>query len=75
MNYKKLGSILGKIMVLEGILMLAPLAVSLIYKEPLIHILAFLIPIVILAVFGLLLQLLKPEHPRVCDPQQEQPLQ
>ena len=33
MNYKKLGKILGKIMILEGILMLAPLAVSLIYKE------------------------------------------
>jgi hypothetical protein len=33
MNYKKLGKILGKIMVLEGVLMLAPLLVSLIYKE------------------------------------------
>ena len=32
MNYKKLGKILGKILVLEGILMLAPLAVSLIYQ-------------------------------------------
>ena len=33
MNYKKLGEILGKIMLLEGALMLAPLLVSLIYKE------------------------------------------
>ena len=33
MNYKKLGKILGKIMVLEAIMMLAPLAVSVIYKE------------------------------------------
>lgn len=62
MNYKKLGRILGKIMILEGILMLAPLAVSLIYKESLIHILAFFIPIVILAVLGLLLQ--KPKSER-----------
>ena len=43
MNYKKLGKILGKIMILEGILMLAPLAVSLIYKEGIIHIFAFII--------------------------------
>ena len=62
MNYKKLGKILGKIMILEGILMLAPLAVSLIYGEPFSHSLAFLIPIVILAALGLLLQAPKPER-------------
>ena len=62
MNYKKLGTILGKIMVLEGVLMLAPLVVSLIYRESLTHVLAFLIPIVILAALGLLLQTLKPER-------------
>lgn len=62
MNYKKLGAILGKIMVLEGILMLAPLAVSLIYRESFVHILAFLIPIVILAGLGLLLQIPKAER-------------
>ena len=45
MNYKKLGKILGKIMILEGILMLAPLAVSLIYKERLLNVFAFAIPI------------------------------
>ena len=33
MNYKLLGKILGKIMILEGVLMVAPLIVSLIYKE------------------------------------------
>ena len=32
MNYKKLGKILGKIMILESILMLAPLAVAFIYN-------------------------------------------
>ncbi len=62
MNYKKLGAILGKIMVLEGILMLAPLAVSLIYREPFVNVLAFLAPIIGLVVFGMLLQLPKPER-------------
>ncbi len=62
MEYKKLGRILGKIMILEGILMLAPLAVSVIYKESFIHILAFLIPCIILIVLGFLLQIPKPER-------------
>lgn len=62
MHYKKLGKILGKIMILEGILMLAPLAVSLIYQESLLHILAFAIPIFILVLLGFLLQIPKPEQ-------------
>ena len=62
MNYKKLGKILGKIMILEGILMLAPLAVSFIYKESLVHILAFLIPIIAVTAIGFLLQIPKPER-------------
>lgn len=62
MNYKKLGKILGKIMILEGILMLAPLAVSLVYKESLVHILAFLIPIIIVTAIGFLLQVPKPKR-------------
>ena len=62
MNYKKLGKILGKIMILEGVLMLAPLAVSFIYKESFIHILAFLIPIIAVTVIGFLLQIPKPER-------------
>ncbi len=62
MNYKKLGKILGKILILEGILMLAPLGVSLIYKESFLHILAFLIPIAIVACIGFLLQIPKPER-------------
>ena len=57
MNYKKLGQILGKIMILEGVLMLAPLAVSLIYKESMTHVLAFLFPIIAVAGIGFLLQL------------------
>lgn len=61
MNYKKLGKILGKIMILESVLMLSPLAVSFIYKESFIHKLAFVIPILALALFGFLLQTAKPE--------------
>jgi trk system potassium uptake protein TrkH len=62
MNYKYLLKILGKIMVLEGGLMLAPLAVSLIYKEPLRHVLAFVFPVVLLFLMGFLLQILKPKR-------------
>lgn len=62
MNYKKLGKILGKIMILEGVLMLAPLLVSLIYKESLTNALAFLLPSAALAGLGLLLQIPKPKR-------------
>ncbi|MBQ3004528.1 MAG: TrkH family potassium uptake protein [Clostridia bacterium] len=62
MNYRLLGKILGKIMILEAILMLAPLAVSLVYQESFIHILAFLIPIAILTVLGFALQIPKPKR-------------
>ncbi len=62
MNYSKLGCILGKIMILEGILMLAPLAVSFIYQESFIHKLAFFVPIVILGMIGGLLQRIKPRR-------------
>ena len=62
MNYKKLGKILGKIMILEGILMLAPLAVSFLYKESPVHILAFFIPMIAVTAIGFLLQLPKPER-------------
>lgn len=62
MNYKKLGKILGKIMILEAILMLAPFAVALIYDAGARNILAFLIPIFVLTLLGFLMQLLKPQR-------------
>ncbi len=62
MNYTKLGKILGKIMILEAILMLAPLAVAIIYNEGARNITAFAVPIVLLAVFGSLLQIPKPKR-------------
>ena len=61
MNYKLLGRILGKIMILEGILMLAPFAVSIIYKEGLLNNFAFAIPIFLLVLLGSLLQIPKPK--------------
>lgn len=62
MEYKKIGRILGKVMIIEAVLMLAPLAVSLIYKESLAHTLAFFIPIIILSALGILLQFPKPKR-------------
>lgn len=62
MNYKKLAKILGKIMILEAVLMLAPLAVSFIYQESFAHKLAFIAPIAALGVIGFLFQLPKPSR-------------
>ena len=62
MNYSKLGKILGKIMLLEAILMLAPLAVAIIYKENPRNIVAFAVPIIALTVLGALSQRLKPQR-------------
>ncbi len=62
MNYKKLGKILGKIMVLEAVLMLAPLAVAFIYREGVKNILAFAIPVLALTLIGFLLQIPKPDR-------------
>ncbi len=62
MNFKKLGKILGKIMMVEGALMFAPLIVSFIYQEDLKHKLGFIVPIILLFGFGSLFQLLKPKR-------------
>jgi trk system potassium uptake protein TrkH len=62
MNYKLLGKVLGKIMILEGALMIAPLIVSLIYKEGLVNYIAFIVPILSLFLFGALMQIPKPKR-------------
>lgn len=62
MNYKLLGKVLGKIMILEGVLMLAPLVVSFIYSEGLKNHIAFIVPIVALFLLGGLMQLSKPKR-------------
>jgi trk system potassium uptake protein TrkH len=62
MEYRNLGKILGKVMMLEALLMCAPLAVALIYRESLTNILAFLLPIGILFLLGGLMQIPKPKR-------------
>ena len=62
MNYKLLGKILGKIMIMESILMLAPLLISFIYQEGLRNNIAFAVPIAALLLFGLLLQRPTPQR-------------
>lgn len=57
MNYRLVSNILGKVMLLEAALMIPSLIVSLIYKEESAS--AFLITIVILAVIGFGLSLIK----------------
>lgn len=60
MNYKILAKLLGKIMVLEGALMTAPLLVSLIYREGMRQAIAFLLPALVLLVLGFAAQRLRP---------------
>ena len=62
MNYRVLGKILGKIMLLEACLMAAPLLVSFLYREALRYQLAFFVPMVLLGVIGALLQMPKPRR-------------
>ena len=62
MNLSMVRNIVGKIMVLTGTLMIFPLITSLIYKEYLEsiwHVLAFLIPMILLILIGLLLTIKK----------------
>lgn len=62
MNLKKVFKILGKIMILEGLLMIIPLIVSFCYGEELISKLAFIVPVLTLLILGFSLQLLKPKR-------------
>ena len=62
MNYKLLGRILGKIMIMEGFLMMLPLIVSFIYKEPIQNKIAFVIPIALLVILGGLMQIPQPKR-------------
>ncbi len=62
MEYRNLGKILGKVMMLEALLMCAPLAVALIYRESFMNIFAFLLPIGLLFLLGGLLQIPKPKR-------------
>ena len=59
MNYSIIRNIIGKISILVAILMGLPLLVSLIYQEGIRHALAFLIPMVGLAIIGILFNIKK----------------
>lgn len=60
MNYKLLGKILGKILIAEGVIMIAPLITAIIYSEPIMNVVAFAVPIALLVLIGSLSQLLRP---------------
>ncbi len=61
MNFKMIRYITGQLLLAEGMLMLLPLAVSLIYGE-FLNIWAFVIPITALLVFGVLMVIKKPAN-------------
>lgn len=62
MSGKKIGIILGKAMLLEGTLMIAPLVVSMICQESDAHVLAYFIPAALLIIVGVFLQQLRPAN-------------
>lgn len=63
MNYRMVSYIIGQIMRVEGILMIPPLVVSVIYGESAFA--AFLIPIVLSVAAGTLLTIKKPSNPDI----------
>lgn len=60
MNYKAITYILGRISVIEGLLLLLPMCVSFYYSED--QYMAFLVPIVLLMAVGLLLTARRPKN-------------
>lgn len=62
MKYKVILNIVGKILLLVAAVMIFPLIVSFIYKEPLINKLSFIITMAILGLIGVLLNLFKPKE-------------
>lgn len=65
MNYSAIRNIIGKILVLSGILMLFPLAVSFIYQESLQHKLAYVIPICCAILLGKVLSFKKTKSMKI----------
>lgn len=59
MNYAIIRKLLGKIMILVGILMILPIIVGLIYRESFMNILSFVIPLTVLILAGILLSFKK----------------
>ena len=65
MNYAVIKNLIGKIMILTGLLMILPLLVAIIYVEGIRNILAFLIPIVVMVGLGILLSFRKPKDGKI----------
>ena len=59
MNFSIIKNIIGKILILLAALMVLPLIVSFIYQEGITYYLAYIIPIVVLVVLGILLNIKK----------------
>ncbi|MGN1050792.1 MAG: TrkH family potassium uptake protein [Acutalibacteraceae bacterium] len=61
MNYKVVANILGKIMIIEGMLMILPLLVAVYYGEKNTY-LSFIVPIALLILIGGILQVISPKR-------------
>ncbi len=65
MNFSMIRNILGKIMILLGFLLLVPLLVCIIYREPWLNYIAFLVPMLALIAIGLLFNLKKAQSSKL----------
>lgn len=65
MNYSIIRNIIGKIMILMAILMLLPLIICICYQEELINYIAFIVPSLLLTVFGYLFTIKKAENTKI----------
>ena len=59
MNYQMIGRVLGRILQTEAVLLVLPLAVAVIYHEP---VMPFVIPILVLVAVGTLISARKPKR-------------
>ena len=65
MNFSLIRNILGKILLLLGLLMILPTFVALYYREPLINMISFIIPGISLTVIGLLMSFFKAKDTKI----------
>ena len=65
MKYKIVFNIVGKILLLEAAMLFFPLLVSVIYKEPTVNKISFLITMGVLSLLGIILNIKKSEDPKL----------
>ena len=65
MNYGIVRNILGKLLILLAALLVCPLIVSLIYQDGIKHYLAYIIPVAVLILVGILFNLKKAENKKM----------